>query len=78
MLGTKLFNFGIKRIREKLEKIWIIFWKGNQGIIDFSDEDINNEEIALCVEKVRKLREKVDSGKVDLSEYEDMADEFTK
>ncbi|MEK6875275.1 MAG: hypothetical protein AABX30_01180 [Nanoarchaeota archaeon] len=37
---------------------------------------IGKDKIEESTEKVKKLREKVDSGKLDLSEYEDMAEDF--
>ena len=37
---------------------------------------VGKDKIKEATQKVRKLREKVDNGKLDLSEYEDMAEDF--
>lgn len=37
---------------------------------------VGKDRIKESVEKVRKLREKVDSGKLDLNWYEEMAEDF--
>ena len=34
------------------------------------------KEVDEATKRVRELRHKVDSGKIDLSKYEDMAEEF--
>ncbi len=37
---------------------------------------VGKDKIKEATEKVRKLREKIDSEKLDLSEYENMAEDF--
>lgn len=37
---------------------------------------VGKDKIKEATEKVKKLREKVDSGELDLSGYEDMAEDF--
>lgn len=37
---------------------------------------VGKDKINEATEKVRKLREKVDSRKLDLNEYEEMAEDF--
>jgi len=74
----KLFNLRKNNLKQIMSKEVQEMIDNEFDLMEFNlfISSIGKRKIKIANEKVRKLREKVDSGKVDLSEYEDMADEF--
>ena len=60
-----------QRIAEEVVENELDLFEFNLFISSFGKEKLDESTKA-----VQELRKKVDSGKVDLSEYEDMAEEF--